>query len=384
MNSDSFTQTQLGIGASFLGVDTKYAQLFRNEDPFNLGVVVEGALSTKPDHTYGSMVFLEVGGQKCSQHIRATPKIRYPFDRGGAFRFPSAHDIHCYEKLDGTNVLSYSYDHPDGGKLISHKLRLAPFVRNGRWGEFLDMWNEMLSVHRGVSELVLRSGCNISFEMYGRRNEHLIKYESELSIALLFGIGRAGGEVIPPYLIHSGELPVANLIGKASNSDDLVLLYGQMRGMIELGNKKEEDGKISGREGAVWYLREPSGAVSIWKCKPESVEEIHWATGINKPAVMATCWNVFESSDKLDYDSLEPLLLEEYQHDDILKFRGHIDECISRVNADSGFRKSVKDAYGDISRSGLDIHADKGAVMRILSAKFPRDQMTKVYGAIIK
>ena len=51
----------------------------------------------------------------------------------------------------------------------------------------------------------------------------------------------------------------------------------------------------------------------MWKCKPESVEDIHWATGINKAAVIATCWNALETSDVLNYDVLLPLLLEEYQ-----------------------------------------------------------------------
>ena len=79
------------------------------------------------------------------------------------------------------------------------------------------------------------------------------------------------------------------------------------------GNRPAADDRLSGTEGAVWYVTEPSGRVTMWKCKPESVEEIHWATGISKNAVIATCWNALETSDTLDYDVLLPLLLEEYQ-----------------------------------------------------------------------
>jgi hypothetical protein len=78
-------------------------------------------------------------------------------------------------------------------------------------------------------------------------------------------------------------------------------------------NRPAADDKLHGTEGAVWYVSEPSGRVTMWKCKPESVEEIHWATGINKVAVIATCWNALEASDVLNLDVLRPLLLEEYQ-----------------------------------------------------------------------
>lgn len=380
----SLSPTDLAAAKAALGIDAKYAQPFLGEDPFNEGVVLGGILSLKPDSTYGSLLLTSVSGTEGLQLVRATPKLRYPFDRSGAFKFPTAREIHFYEKLDGTNILSYAYDHPDGARLVSHKLRLSPFVRNGRWGAFLDMWREMLQAHPQIPSSVLDSGCNFSFEMYGKSNEHLIRYESELEIALLFGIDRAGGGVVPPHLLSHGGVPTARLLGEAGPDIDPADRYGQMRRVLESGNRKTGDGKIEGCEGAVWYIREPGGQCSMWKCKPESVEEIHWATGINKDAVMATCWNALESSDILDYATLEPLLLEEYQEDDILKFRAHIDACISEVNAESAFRETVKQAYAELKSLGMDIAKDKGAVMRILSRRFPKDQMTKVYGAIAK
>lgn len=368
--------------AQILGGDKKRTQLFSCEDPFNPGVSIEGVLSLRPDHNYGSMVILRVDGRRCRQTVRATPKLHYPFDKGGTFRFPVARSIHFYEKLDGTNILSYAYDHPDGRRLVSHKLRLAPFVRNGRWGSFLDMWRELLQSHPQIPGLVLDSGYNFSFEMYGSRNEHLIRYKNSLEVALLFGIGRANGCVAAPHMLDLRGVPAAALLGEVGRGDDPVARYEEMRKFLEGGNSKETDGKISGREGAVWYLRGGGGEVSMWKCKPESVESIHWATGINKASVLATCWNSLESSDALDYGTLEPLLLEEYQQDDILKFRAHIDACIAEVNEENSFRSAVREAYGEIQERGLRLETDKGAVMRILSGKFPRDKMTKVYGAI--
>ena len=60
---------------------------------------------------------------------------------------------------------------------------------------------------------------------------------------------------------------------------------------------------------------------------PEGIEEIHWATGINKQAVLATCWNALETVDELSFDTVRPLLLEEYPPEDIDAFRPHIDDC---------------------------------------------------------
>lgn len=373
---------ELQTARLLLGIDKKYAQPFQGEDPFNPGIVLQGVLSLKPDDSYGSLLLTRVDGAECSQLVRATPKLRYPFDKGGGFRFPPAREVHFYDKLDGTNILSYCYQRPDGGVAVSHKLRLAPFVRNGRWGDFLDMWKSMLRDYPQIPEVVLESGCNLSFEMFGKENEHLVRYDTDLDIALLFGVKRGTGGVVPPHKLRQGGIPTAKLLGGASPDVELEEAYGKMRQELEKGNSKIGEGKIAGSEGSVWYIQEPGGRTSMWKCKPESVEEIHWATGINKAAVMATCWNALESSDVLDYATLEPLLLEEYQHDDIIKFRGHIDACINEVNSSNAFREGVRRAYSEIKSSGMDIETDKARVMRALSQKFPKDQMSKVYGAI--
>jgi hypothetical protein len=57
---------------------------------------------------------------------------------------------------------------------------------------------------------------------------------------------------------------------------------------MEQQMKHRDDEKLVGIEGTVWYVDEPNGKVTMWKCKPESVEGIHWVAGINKKAVLAT------------------------------------------------------------------------------------------------
>ena len=117
----------------------------------------------------------------------------------------------------------------------------------------------------------------------------------------------------------------------------------------------------------------------MWKCKPESVEAIHWALGINKKAVIATCWNFLETGDELRYETLLPLLAEEYDPRDIEAFRPHIEECIREVEREFEFKARVLDEYAKL---GMSIDADKAGVMRALSQRFVRSEMKKVYALI--
>jgi hypothetical protein len=149
---------------------------------------------------------------------------------------------------------------------------------------------------------------------------------------------------------------------------------------MEKRNRPTEDDKLTGIEGTVWYVEEPEGRVSLWKCKPESVEAIHWALGINKTAVIATCWNFIETSDHLSYETLLPLLAEDYEARDIEAFRPHIDECISHVKREFELKERILETYDKL---GVSIHADKATVLRALSKHFSRGEMKKVYTIIV-
>lgn len=350
--------TDLELACQLLGVDAKFLQPFDTNDPFNDELRLEGFLCQRPDHRYGALALLRVDGRPAPQRLFATPKLHYPFGKDGRFFFPPIHTAHLCEKLDGTNVLAYRYADADGGRRLTYKLRLSPVLRNSKWGPFLDYWRELLARHPGLPGLVEASGCHLSFEMYGARNAHLIAYAEPLAVAPLIGE------------LHAGEDPVAR--------------FQALREEMERRNRPAADDQLSGTEGAVWYVTEPSGRMTLWKCKPESVEEIHWAVGINKAAVIATCWNALETADTLSYETLLPLLLEEYQPDDIGKFRANIDDAIRQVNAEQAFRERVREAYAAVKAQGLSLTRDKAAVMRQLSGQFPRDQMGHVYAAIVR
>ena len=334
--------------AEMLGVQPGLLQPFAVADPFHDGLPLEGFLCQKTDHRYGAVVITHVGEAACPQLIHATPKLRYPFDRDGRFRFPPIARAHVYEKLDGTNVLAYRYRDAAGAVRTTFKLRLHPVLRNGTFGGFLDMWQELLERH-----------------------------------PVLFGVDPATARLVAPFALDLGSVPAAPLVAELRAEEDPVARFQKLRAELEARNVRISDEQLSGTEGAVWCVTEPSGEVSLWKCKPESIEEIHWATGINKQAVLATCWNALETVDELSFDPVRPLLLEEYPPEDIDAFRPHIDDCIAAVRAELDFRARVLAAYEAIRAERLSFPADKAAVMRLLAPRFTKNEMRRVYAALV-
>jgi hypothetical protein len=371
---------KLNLAVQLTGVEAKWLQAFEVADHLNDGLALSGYLCQRPDHRYGALALLEVGGTSVPQLILATPKLHYPFDRAGTFRFPAVRRIHLYEKLDGTNVLAYRYRDGDGAWHLSYKLRLSAVLRNSKWGEFLDLWQEILRQHPALPRLVELNDCYLSFELYGGCNTHLIVYEAELSVAVLFGV-RRDGSVVPPHQLELLGVPAAPLVGELTAEEDPVGRYAQLRAEMERRNRKTEDDKLTGTEGLVWYVEQPNGTVTLFKCKPESMEEIHWTTGINKQAVFMTCWNLLETQDELAYDTLLPLLLKEYGAEEIERFRAHIEACVAEVCEALAFRERVLEEYLAV---GLSILTHKAEVMRALSARFARAEMKSVYSIITR
>jgi len=378
MTTDVDAQS-VSIATELIGLDAKWLQPFDVQDPFNNNLRLRGFLSQKPDHRYGALAITHVAEAEMAQLILATPKLHYPFGKDGSFHFPPIKRLHLYEKLDGTNVFAYRYRDLEGQWHQTYKLRLAPTLRNSRWGAFLDMWQELLQRHPMIPQLVAANDCHMSFEIFGARNTHLVVYERDLSVAALFGV-RRDASVVPLYKLNLLDVPSAPLFGEIVAGEDPVAKYAEIRAQMEKRNRPTEDDKMTGIEGTVWYVEEHEGRVSLWKCKPESVEAIHWALGINKTAVIATCWNFLETSDHLNYETLLPLLAEDYEPRDIEAFRPHIEECISHVEHEFEFKERALEEYDKL---GVSIHADKATAMRALSKHFPRGEMKKVYAIIV-
>lgn len=362
-----------------LAVKAGDLQEFEVEDPFNPHVL-RGFLCRRPDHRYGAMYLTHVDGAPEPQLIFATPKLHYPFDRAGTYRFPPAREVLVYEKFDGTNVLAYFYRW-QGQRSLTFKLRLSPVMRNSRHGPFLDFWREILAEHPDILKLPEINDCAISFELYGGRNKHLVVYDAPLGVAALFGVD-SRGSIRPPADLQLLNVPAPPLAARLEKASDYQTLYQSQQADCEQGNEMLEDGAVRGSEGRVWYMRTLAGEVVMFKCKPESVEQIHFAAGagLSKNVIRATAYNVLETDAEVTYEGVAQLLLEEFEADEIERQRTLVAQVVAEVRAEIQFREHVLSLFDPL---GLDLLTHKNEVMRALSKHFPRETMKKVYSLLL-
>lgn len=368
---------------------------FREVDPFNPSNEVVGYVSRKPNEYYGALIITKVNDTKVEpQLIMGSPKMHYPFDARADgtrnYRFPSAKTIEVYEKLDGTNILAYYYHKPSGQRYMTFKTRLRPFVRSGKFGDFLEMWREIATPRFDAIKLLMHDrDCNLSFEMYGARNTHLIVYDEPLAFALLFGVTNSGRILSPTDLglarrrdyLQISSLPLVSRL--ALIDKDYVFNYEQYQKGFEDSLKPVDDEHYSGIEGAVWYLHLVDDRCLQIKLKPETIEAIHWAAGthISKNSIIMTCWNAFENVDTLTIDFISELLLEEFSQEEIDANADLIMRSMEHVTREAVFRQDVLDTYRGL---GVNILVDKAGVMRNLSQTYPKHQMKKVYSIVVR
>lgn len=360
--------------------DKEY-ESFCEKDPFNPCNIVEGYICKKSTELYGSLLITKINELSIEpQLIMATPKMHYPFtthsDGTRKYNFPSAKNVEIYEKLDGTNILCFYYTHNEQ-TYYSAKTRLRPFVGSGKFGNFLDMWKEIANM-KEISSIIEKFKCNLSFELYGARNPHLIVYPNILDFALLFGVTN-NGKIIPPSEIEC-NLPKVKKWGVISNS--LEKNYSDIREKLQNTLVQTEEGYYSGTEGTVWYLNTIDNKCIQFKCKPEIIEAIHFSSGcrLSKNVIISTCWNAFENTDEPTVEFIKTLLSEEFKSEIIEANHDKIKKCLSFVKNEVFFRQNVIDIY---HKSRKNVLVDKPSVMKHMSQFFNKKDMRKVYSIII-
>ncbi len=357
---------------------------FSEIDPFNPQNTVSGFISRKSNEYYGALIITNINGKELPpQLIMATPKMHYPFDARDDgtrnYHFPVAKNIEVYEKLDGTNILAYHYS-DENNRYLTYKTRLRPFLSASKFGDFYNMWREVATNYFTEIEAEMgRSECNLSFELYGNRNPHLLLYPNPLDIALLFGVTNTGRILSPTQLNHP-SLPIVKILKVVDK--DFTENYESLQKELQAGLKQEDEGYYSGIEGTVWYMHLPDGRCVQLKCKPETIEAIHFsagAGGLSKNIILATCWNGFENAETITVDLIKQLLLEEFEVPIIEAHHYFIEKCVAFVNDEALFRNTVVLAY---KITGMNILLNKQDIMHKLSEQFPKNKMRKVYSII--
>lgn len=361
-------------------------QHFCEVDPYN-NHMVEGFICRSPSKLYGALLIMRVAGRDVwpPQLIYCTPKFNYPFDRDRNYRWPAADRVEIYEKLDGTNILMFRYLDTDGKPYVSYKTRLMPFVQTHR--PFYGLWNEILGRYSDIPRLSdLNPGVALAFELYGHRNQHLMKYDVPLDARVLYGVDWQGNIVSVSKLNIHMIIDPATLVSIARTHQDLVGLYNQVRAEIESRLKKIEENAYRGTEGTMWYFVGPDGFATAFKCKPETIEAIHFAASRrpSRSGIIATCYNVLEDYPEITIENLMPLLLEEYLEDKLKDLGNLILQCINYVNNLTRIRASASDILAELTtKHGWTLETHKNEIMRRMAEEYGNKNTKLVYNVLI-
>lgn len=362
--------------AKILDVKEDTLQEFTEIDPFN-GNLVKGVICRKSDYRYGCMVLFSVNKEPCEQIVYCTPKLEYPFNRNGDFTWPEVSQLEVWDKLDGTNIISFRYKY-QGKTLITFKTRLSPFLKDGRFGGFLSLWQECLEENPWIYKAIFDNPTfNLSFEMFGSRNPITINYDIPLDVVLLFGVRQADHAVRPPSQLNlpaDAKLPERKQI---DNKEDLTGLYESFR--QEMSHKNDGGLFI---EGMVLYAFCNQPSWRQFKCKPEEIQKIHWAAGgIPKNELWNTAINSFEGGSSTVEQFID-LLKEEYTDQQIGRSEQKIRKMFFQAETHVEFVAKANQVWLKARGKGFDVTKDKGETFRFMSRFFEKKEMRKV-GSIV-
>ena len=349
---------------------------FEEVDPYNPQNTVKGYINRRQGRLYGCIYITHINGKSCPQVIYGTPKMHYPFDKDMKWEFPEANHVEVFEKLDGTNILSYKYTDKNNNIFLTYKTRLRPFLGEGKFGNFKLLWNEILEKYPKIKEVAWNSEYNLSFELYGKRNKILVDYDVPLDTKLLFVIDKKTGSIISPRFLEINILKVdllAILPMEKVNEEYYIQYQKELDDLLEVDEEKQI---IKGKEGTVWYFVKDNGCVQE-KCKPEGILKYHWRPDtIAYESIYTTCINAFENFDDPTHSDIVSLLEEEYTIDKIEKSRVRINKILSKVRFDKKLQFEIVEKYNKL---GVDINEDKRTVMRYFATEYPKNQAKRIY-----
>lgn len=381
--------------AELVGVAASNMNRFEVYDIFNPGNTLAGHISMTRNKAYGAMVITEVNGDTVEpQVVWGTPKMHYPFstqdDGTRLFKWPSAKSFCAYNKYDGTNVLAYSYANASGNRFVTYKTRLVPVIKQSRFGDFVTMWNELMTsgaVAASDIDLVRKGEVSIGFEMYGKRNSHIVSYDISLDCVALYMVRRADGALLP--LDSSVSSKHAGIMAEPAefSAESCTSDYANLREFLTLriASESEEGDELFSLEGAMFYLLDESGQASVFKCKPRQIEAVHWAAGANgaipEHLVMEAVWKAFEYSDTdivVELD-VENQLLDDFPRAAVTMSATRIEKCLARGYEAVVWNERIMTSY---NATGLALSDGRGPVMRVMSKDFLPAEMKKVFSTL--
>lgn len=369
---------------------SRYWQPFSATSPG--GIPFAGYLCRQESEKLGLLAITELADEERLEFVYAMPKIHYPYlkDRDGrpqlSISVPiNIMDARFTEKLDGTAIIFYGLPGKNGEILeVLPRTRLQPILAPSRWGDWNMLLNEVLPDRSGVEAAIRTQRVVLAFELWGYRNPHMITYDTPLALTLHTAIRHrrpVSYRLLADFAARYGFDVVKSVAVVQPDAEGLVAAYRRLQKEMETRNQAAgEDTFVE--EGAILMLSTAETA-TYYKCKPPTIEEIHWAqgAGISKHNINHTLYKMAENGYDFLIGSVADLKTElesDFDADSVVNAAELIERIYGEFVLEMQQRQWLKQLVDD---SGLDVH-DLPNLMRYLSQHYAKRQMNWVYGTV--
>lgn len=376
---------------SITQVSAKYWNAFEATSPIH-GIRFGGYLCRQESEKLGALALTHVDGKERLEFIYAMPKIHYPYqlDREGvpqiAIPLPqNVIDARFTVKLDGTAIIWYGLTDTDGNVLeVIPRTRLQPILAPSRWGDWNALLNDVLPDRSGVERAVREQKVVLAFELWGKRNPHLIQYDVPLKLTLHTAIRHkkiVSHRLLADFATRYGFELVESIEVAKPDTESLAAAYRRWQATMEAHNQAAGEG-VYVEEGAILVLSTAETA-TYFKCKPKDIEEIHWAQGahISRELVQQALNKMLENAYDFDNGNIADVMTELENDFDPKEVEGER-ELIERV-----WREFVLELQKRawlkhlVDESGLNPR-DAPNLLRHLSKHYQKKEMSWVYGTV--
>eukprot|EP01080_Neovahlkampfia_damariscottae_P002651 gene2651-3848_t len=267
---------------------------FEFEDPFNTKNKLEGFVCKKRGSFESSLFIYKINNEllKNPQKIYAIPNLKYPYKNQEKNEILNANSFkttkkYCFmNKWNGTNILVYKYIDNQQNEYYTAKTKGHYTLGNSKFGNFLDLTLQVFEEKKIIefmkNENENESFQSFSFELCGKLEPHLVKYNFDIDLKPLFKT-KSDGRIKPIIKEEKDEIKnykytelIKDIESFQNNSFELNEKY---RKDNELSIKYEYDHFIT--EGYVLYLLNEDNFLLdriMYKIKPKDIEEVHWKT----------------------------------------------------------------------------------------------------------
>jgi hypothetical protein len=368
----------------------------RRWQPFDVvspgGIPFSGYLCRDESEKLGMLAVTAVANEERLEFIYAMPKIHYPYhkEQDGSVRLvipiqKNISDARFTLKLDGTAIIFYPLTDAQGNVLeVIPRTRLQPVLQPSRWGDWNALLHDVLPDRAPVEEAIRTQKVTLVFELWGYRNPHLVQYDTPLALTLHTAVRhkkpvsyRLLADIARRYQL---DLIPTLEVGKP-DSEGLAQAYRRWQERMEAKNQAAGE-DVFLEEGAILMLSTRDTAV-YWKCKPPTIEEIHWTADANvgKTDISHALHKMLENGYDFENGRIQDVYKELEADFDPERIELAAD-LIRRIYREFQMELQKRAWLRHlVEESGLDPH-DTPNLMRHLSQHYPKREMSWVYGSV--